>query len=112
MDQFNAQERRKALDIIKENHEILKNNGSEPFTMDVRIESERFYAVPENGREIGIPYSWLWRLERATQDERKNWRFIGKGAGIHWKKLIKTFLQRVSSPVSQRTQPDRQRKPL
>lgn len=54
---------------------------------DVRIEEQLFYAILEDGREIGVPYNWFWRLEEATQEQRKNWRFIGKGFGIHWEDI-------------------------
>lgn len=59
-----------------ENKEIL--------AVDVRMESERFYVILNDGREIGVPYSWFWRLERATPKQRENWEFIGLGSGIHW----------------------------
>ena len=55
--------------------------------IDVRIESERFYVVLEDGREIGVPYKWYWRLSNATLAELKVWRFIGGGYGIHWEEL-------------------------
>jgi hypothetical protein len=31
--------------------------------------------------------AWYPRLLHATQQERKNWRLIGKGEGIHWPDL-------------------------
>ena len=60
---------------------------SEPLATDVRIEAERFYAMLQDGREIGVPYDWFWRLEQATEEQRNNWRFIGEGAGIHWEDI-------------------------
>ena len=64
-----------------------KTKTNEPLATDVRIEAERFYAVLQDGREIGVPYGWFWRLEKATEEQRKNWRFIGEGAGIHWEDI-------------------------
>lgn len=35
-------------------------------------------------REGEIPEAWYPRLQRATPAQRKNWRLIGEGHGIHW----------------------------
>jgi hypothetical protein len=37
-----------------------------------------------DGRTISVPLAWFPRLLHATEEERKNWRLIGKGHGIHW----------------------------
>ena len=37
-----------------------------------------------DGRTISVPLAWFPRLLHATPEERKNWRLIGKGQGIHW----------------------------
>ncbi|MBK9338410.1 MAG: DUF2442 domain-containing protein [Lewinellaceae bacterium] len=50
----------------------------------VRIEAHKFFVVLDDGREIGVPYSWFPRLEAATPAQREQWRLIGKGKGIHW----------------------------
>jgi hypothetical protein len=41
----------------------------------------------DDGREIGTPLEWFPKLRDATDKERKNWRLIGKGIGIHWETL-------------------------
>ena len=48
------------------------------------FENDFFYIDLEDGRRIGVPYHWFWRLDQATQEQRMNWRFIGQGSGIHW----------------------------
>ena len=53
----------------------------------VRMEADMFYVEIEDGREIGVPYSWFWRLEDATAEQRNNWRFIAGGHGIHWEEI-------------------------
>lgn len=58
-----------------------------PLAVDVRIEEELFYVHLEDGREIGVPYDWYWRLAQATDAERQNWRFISDGVGIHWEDI-------------------------
>jgi hypothetical protein len=55
--------------------------------ISVRIEQTSFFVLLEDGREIGVPYQWFPRLKNATPEERKNWRFISKGCGIHWEDI-------------------------
>jgi hypothetical protein len=31
-----------------------------------------------------VPVAWFPRLAHGTPAERANWRFIGRGEGIHW----------------------------
>lgn len=40
-----------------------------------------------DGRSISVPLAWFPRLVHATPAERKNWRLIGRGRGIHWDTL-------------------------
>jgi hypothetical protein len=40
--------------------------------------------VLADGRELAAPLAWFPRLLEATDDQRKNWRLIGRGQGIHW----------------------------
>ncbi|THJ20525.1 MAG: DUF2442 domain-containing protein [Nitrospira sp. CG24E] len=40
-----------------------------------------------DGRTISAPLAWYPRLLHGTKKERKNWRVIGKGYGIHWHDL-------------------------
>ena len=40
-----------------------------------------------DGRAIVAPLAWFPRLLHATPDERRNWRLIGGGVGIHWPDL-------------------------
>ena len=37
-----------------------------------------------DGRTILVPTAWYPRLLHATPIERKKWRLIGRGHGIHW----------------------------
>ena len=37
-----------------------------------------------DGRTISVPLEWYPRLHAAKATERKNWRLIAKGSGIHW----------------------------
>src|SRR3712207_433421 len=40
-----------------------------------------------DGRTISVPLAWFPRLLHGTSEERRNWRFIGGGEGIHWPDL-------------------------
>jgi hypothetical protein len=40
-----------------------------------------------DGRTIIVPIVWFPRLAHGTSKERKNWRLIGQGEGIHWPDL-------------------------
>ena len=41
----------------------------------------------EDGRELAVPLEWFKTLKNATRTQLSNWRFIGKGEGIHWEDL-------------------------
>lgn len=41
----------------------------------------------EDGREISVPLEWFRSLRDASRQQLENWRFIGKGEGIHWEDL-------------------------
>ncbi len=40
-----------------------------------------------DGRTITVPLAWYPRLSHGTSAERKHWRLIGNGRGIHWPDL-------------------------
>ena len=40
-----------------------------------------------DGRTISVPLAWFPRLLHATLAEKKNWRLIGKGQGVHWEDI-------------------------
>jgi hypothetical protein len=41
----------------------------------------------KDGRGISVPLEWFPWLKEATPKQRKNWRLIGSGIGIHWPDL-------------------------
>ncbi len=45
-----------------------------------------------DGRVVSVPYSVTPRLERATPEQRRNWRFIGPGIGVHWPDIDEDLL--------------------
>jgi hypothetical protein len=41
----------------------------------------------EDGRSISAPLEWFPRLRDASDADRRQWRLIGRGVGIHWETL-------------------------
>lgn len=37
-----------------------------------------------DGREISVPLEWFPRLRAAKESQRKKWRLVGNGVGLHW----------------------------
>jgi hypothetical protein len=40
-----------------------------------------------DGRTVSAPLAWYPRLLNGSPAERRNWRVIGRGEGIHWPDL-------------------------
>jgi len=58
-----------------------------PKAENVRVAKDTLSVDLSDGRTISVPLAWFARLLHATQQERNNWRLIGKGHGIHWEDL-------------------------
>jgi len=56
----------------------------EPRAIEVLFAEDSFRVILADGREVAIPIEWFPRLLKATPEQKKNWRFIGGGIGIHW----------------------------
>ena len=54
---------------------------------DVRFSDDDFTVDLSDGRTITIPLAWFPRLCHGSPAERANWRWIGRGIGIHWPEL-------------------------
>ncbi|HLK83064.1 MAG TPA: DUF2442 domain-containing protein [Xanthobacteraceae bacterium] len=52
--------------------------------VDVTVTDERLIVILADGRELSAPLAWFPRVLEATDAQRRNWRFIGRGKGIHW----------------------------
>ena len=53
----------------------------------VRVSADSLDVDLTDGRSIAVPLAWYPRLASGTMAERSNWRFIGRGEGIHWPDL-------------------------
>ncbi len=58
-----------------------------PLAQDVKVTRDALSVHLSDGRSISAPLTWFPRLLHASPEERKNWRFIGKGRGIHWEDI-------------------------
>lgn len=58
-----------------------------PFAEDVRVSDDTICVDLSDGRSVSVPLSWYPRLSHASAAERKRWRLIGRGTGIHWDDL-------------------------
>jgi Protein of unknown function (DUF2442) len=52
--------------------------------VDMTVTDERLTVILADGRELSAPLAWFPRVLEATDMQRRNWRFIGRGKGIHW----------------------------
>lgn len=56
----------------------------DPIAVDVSFTDDALRVVLADGRELTAPLAWFPRLQQATSEQRKKWRPIGGGIGIHW----------------------------
>jgi hypothetical protein len=62
---------------------VTKSNNA----IHIAFSDSKIIVFLEDGREIAIPLEWFPRLRKATVEQLSNWRFIGKGEGIHWEEI-------------------------
>ncbi len=60
---------------------------SEAMATDIWFDSDMIHVRLLDGREISAPIEWFPRLRDATEAQRKKWRLIGRGIGIHWEDI-------------------------
>lgn len=53
----------------------------------VKVTSEALVVCLVDGRKLEVPLVWFPRLWKATASQRKQFRLIGEGLGIHWPKV-------------------------
>ena len=58
-----------------------------PEASDVLLTEDTLSVDLSDGRSISVPIAWFPRLLHSTEQERNNWRLIGKGQGIHWEDI-------------------------
>jgi hypothetical protein len=58
-----------------------------PLVENVAVSEDTLCVDLSDGRSISVPLAWYPRLSHASSSERKRWRLIGRGVGIHWEEL-------------------------
>jgi hypothetical protein len=59
----------------------------DPAAIDVAFGETAMTVILADGREISAPLEWFPRLRDATPEQRRRWRLIGRGEGVHWSDL-------------------------
>ncbi|MCK4625451.1 MAG: DUF2442 domain-containing protein [Phycisphaerae bacterium] len=59
----------------------------EPLATDISFTKDSLCVILADGREVTVPLEWFPRLRDATDQQRKDWRLIGGGIGIHWEAI-------------------------
>ncbi|MBI4357201.1 MAG: DUF2442 domain-containing protein [Gammaproteobacteria bacterium] len=59
----------------------------DPKIISVSCTKEILHVLLADGREVFVPIEWFPRLSKATEKQKKQWRLIGNGIGIHWGKI-------------------------
>jgi len=59
----------------------------DPRAVDVAIDDDNLTVGPADGRHVTVPLAWFPRILHASPGQRRNWRLIGDGRGIHWPDL-------------------------
>ena len=57
------------------------------FATDLSFTETKMIVHLEDGRELSVPLEWFQKLRNASNEQLENWRFIGRGEGIHWEEL-------------------------
>jgi hypothetical protein len=58
-----------------------------PEALNVSLTDDTLSVDLSDGRSISVPIAWFPRLLHSSEQERNNWRLIGKGQGIHWENI-------------------------
>lgn len=66
---------------------FLTIDVSVPEAESVAVTDDTLTAELSDGRSISVPLAWNPRLAHAAPHERRNWRLIGGGEGVHWPDL-------------------------
>ena len=66
---------------------FLSDDKTHALAVDVWFDEDKLYIRLADGRELGCPLAWFPKLRDSSEAQRNNWRFIGKGQGIHWEDI-------------------------
>ncbi len=79
------------------------NFKGDPRAVDVTISEDELTVHLADGRRLTVPLVWFPRLLHGSPEDRRNWRLIGDGRGIHWPDLdedlsVEGLLKGISAP--------------
>ena len=57
------------------------------YVVSVNVTDDTLTLELDDGRTVSVPTAWYPRLLYGSEKERKDWRLIGKGRGVHWEAL-------------------------
>ena len=82
----------------------MKEETPTLLAIDVSFNDKQLVVHLEDGRIICVPMWWYPRLYNASDAERADWRFIGRGMGIHWPQIdedlsVRGMLREDAKPV-------------
>jgi hypothetical protein len=66
---------------------LFRDTMQIPNALSVDVTDDSLMVALSDGRNISVPLAWFPRLSHGSNAERKNWRLIGSGEGIHWSDL-------------------------
>ncbi|MGH9515757.1 MAG: DUF2442 domain-containing protein [Terriglobales bacterium] len=55
--------------------------------LDVQFTDDTLSVSLGDGQTISVPLVWYPRLLNSTSAQRKNWKIVGGGYGIHWPEI-------------------------
>ena len=58
--------------------------ASDPRIVGLEVTEDAIVALLADGRTVGVPLAWSWRLTEATPAQRQRFEIIGAGEGVHW----------------------------
>lgn len=58
-----------------------------PHAQGITVTADTLTVELSDGRTLSVPLDWYPRLLHSSAQERKNWRLIAKGRGIHWEDI-------------------------
>lgn len=65
----------------------LVAKSTQALAKKVWFDHDMMHVFLADGRQVSVPLEWFPRLRNATEKQRKRWRLIGGGIGMHWPDL-------------------------
>jgi len=66
---------------------ISEPDSRRPQAVAVSVDADVLSVGLSDGRTISVPLAWYPRLVHGSTAERRNFRLVGRGEGIHWPDL-------------------------